>query len=125
MIPKVIVATATVGIFSIVYFISKFRRSKKECSFCSIDGSHIGKHGLIKVSDTKLRELLNSDKKVAARIKSQNDRLLREHFNLGDGSNGKNFNYLAIQKLASDRNRGGPDITGLSMKYVMYINVPK
>ena len=113
MIPALLISAATVGILGIVYFFTNLKRSKVDCSFCSISGSYIGVHSLVKVSDARLNELLKCDKKIESRIMNQNDRILRDIFNLDGGSNAK-FNYLAKQKLAKIENKGDSDNSGLS-----------
>ena len=77
------------------------------CSFCSVNGSFLGVHDFLKNrdSDTKqLKDILeNVDKKTGLRVMSQNDQILQDMFNLGDGSSKQSFNYLVKQKLARAR----------------------
>ena len=113
MIPGLLVAAATAGILGIVYLLKQLKETKANCTFCSFLGSYIGVHGLQKVSDVGLHELLKFDKKVGPRVMTQNDRILRDMFNLDGGSNA-GFNYLAKQKLHTIRNKGDSDTTGLS-----------
>lgn len=105
MLFTLVVAITTGLLGGIMYFFKKKKRLKRHCSFCSVNGSYIGIHNLEKVSDSQLEELLKLDKKIGVRVMSQNDKILQDIFKLGDGSKKKNFNYLAKQKLALERNK--------------------
>ena len=88
---------------------------KDNCDCCTNDYSNLGVIKFNKISDKDLKEILKEEsegkkQKVGNNLKSQNDRLLRQVFSLGEGFEKSNdrrftFNNLALDKLRKENDK--------------------